>query len=219
MREFMGSAYTVLAHSKCSINYNQSYAHYHTSCWGHRGARPLPVSDCHASSHPFHLLQPDFLSMRNTPDSFPPGEGKAVPYARNPLSPALGKAGSISPFRPQGKCHLPRKAFPDHPITPRVTVYYIILAISFLAITKNCNDLVSFFPLFIVPLDFKLQKEKSHFCVPPLSRPRHWTSSLRDQHVIRLPLPGGAGKASQIRVHLIRVLEGEQEVTLQGLQR
>ena len=100
---------------------------------------------------------------------FPSWGGKTVPCAGNPLFPALGKVGSISSFWPQGKCHLPRKAFPDDPITPRVIVYYIMLPIPFWAVTRNCNDGVYFWALFIVPLDFKLQKDKSHFCGPLLS--------------------------------------------------
>lgn len=40
---------------------------------------------------------------------------------------------------------------------------------------------------------------------------------LQDQRVVDLPLPGGAGKASRIEVHLARALEGVQELTHPGL--
>lgn len=53
-----------------------------------------------------------------------------------------------------------------------------------------------------------------HGCVPVLRM-----CSVHDQRVVDLPLPEGAGKASQIKVHLTRALEQGQEFTYQGLRR
>lgn len=103
------------AQSRCSINVKESDSHikHPAGCAVHRGGR-LPLTATVLPPPLFHhLLHPGWI-MRNTLSSFPPPKGKAVPYARNPVFPDLGRTGSPLSFRPQAKCYLLREAFSSH---------------------------------------------------------------------------------------------------------
>lgn len=101
--------------------------------------------------------------MRNTSSSFLALKGKAVLYARNPLFPDLGRAGSPLSFKPQAKCYLRAEAFSSpfpllgslshHAITPPYTPTPTQLAEA---------GMIGFVPLpFSCPIRRKAQKEKS----------------------------------------------------------
>ena len=65
---------------------------------GTQNSKASACVDCHAPSHPHHLLQLAFLITEKHTKFFPSLGGKSCYYVGNPLFPALGKAGSISSF-------------------------------------------------------------------------------------------------------------------------
>lgn len=78
-----------LAQSSCSIN-SEPYSRHlsHGPLGAQRSKASLPLSRCHASSHPYHLLQPNFLINEKHTKFFSSSGGKNCSLCWEPSVPS-----------------------------------------------------------------------------------------------------------------------------------